>query len=532
MFEELSKRQNDESINHTESMFRSYIEYSPLGVLVTDQNGLCREANRAITRMLGYEAPEMIGKAIPDLTDSAWHAILKQQLLSAVSDESHPREILFRRKDGSALWGSLQVVKLNDERCIIFCQDITTHKQAEQEMRQAKEAAEAANETKSSFLTNMSHELRTPLSGVVGVTELLRRTMLDATQREYVGIIRTSSELLLELINDLLTFARIEAGKLELHPQDFNLNYLINDALAMLRLQAAEKGLQFESCIEPGVPAHLIGDSTRLSQIIINLTSNAIKFTDSGSVRVNVRLLSENNNSATLRFSVSDTGIGIPSDRTDAIFAPFTQVDGSTSRKYGGTGLGLSICQQLAELMGSRISVRSVEGAGSTFCFEVELPKQTAAEQQAQSGNRENGEVAASDPGEKRGRVLLAEDHSTNRRVIKMMIASLGYQVDGVANGLLAVSALTSTEYDLVLMDCQMPEMDGYEATAMIRDLQSGVLNHNVPIVALTANALEEARQKCLEAGMNDFLTKPVLVQQLENILEIWISKRRSAEET
>jgi len=209
-----------------------------------------------------------------------------------------------------------------------------------------------------------------------------------------------------------------------------------------------------------------------------------------------------------------------------------TQVDGSTSRKYGGTGLGLSICQQLAELMGSRISVRSVEGAGSTFCFEVELPKQTAAEQQSQSGNRENGEVAASDPGDNRGRVLLAEDHSTNRRVIKMMIASLGYQVDGVANGLLAVSALTSTEYDLVLMDCQMPEMDGYEATAMIRDLQSGVLNHNIPIVALTANALEEARQKCLEAGMNDFLTKPVLVQQLENILEIWISKRHKADET
>lgn len=532
MFEELSKHQNNELIRHNESMFRSYIEYSPLGVLVTDKSGFCREANRAAIRMLGYEAPEIIGKAIPDLTDSAWHGTLKQQLLSAVSAENHPHEILFRRKDGSPLWCSLQVVKLNDECCIIFCQDITTHKQAEQEMRQAKEAAEAANETKSSFLTNMSHELRTPLSGVVGVTELLRRTTLDAIQREYVGIIRTSSELLLELINDLLTFARIEAGKLELHPHDFNLNYLINDALAMLRLQAVEKGLQFDCCIGPGVPAHLIGDSTRLSQIIINLASNAIKFTDSGSVSVTVRLLSENAGSATLRFSVSDTGIGIPADRTDAIFAPFTQVDGSTSRKYGGTGLGLSICQQLAELMGSRITVQSVEGAGSTFCFEVELPKQTSAEQQPRSADPECGEEAATAPGGNRGRILLAEDHATNRRVIKMMIASLGYQVDGVANGLLAVSALKSTGYDLVLMDCQMPEMDGYEASAMIRDPRSGVLNHSVPIVALTANALEEARQKCLAAGMNDFLTKPVLVRQLESILDTWISKRRSADES
>ncbi len=532
MFEDLSKRQNNELIRCNESMFRSYIEYSPLGVLVTDKGGFCREANRAATRMLGYEATEIIGKAIPDLTDSAWHEILKQQLLSAVSAESHPREILFRRKDGSPLWGSLQVVKLNDECCIIFCQDITTHKQAEQEMRQAKEAAEAANETKSSFLTNMSHELRTPLSGVVGVTELLRRTTLDATQREYVGIIRTSSELLLELINDLLTFARIEAGKLELHPHDFNLNYLINDALAMLRLQAVEKGLQFDSCIEPGVPAYLIGDSTRLSQIIINLASNAIKFTDSGSVRVKVRLLSENANSATLRFSVKDTGIGIPADRTEAIFAPFTQVDGSTSRKYGGTGLGLSICQQLAELMGSRISVRSIEGVGSTFCFEVEFPKQTAVEQQSQGNEPECGNETAAVPDRNRGRILLAEDHATNRRVIKMMIASLGYQVDGVANGLLAVSALETTDYDLVLMDCQMPEMDGYEASAMIRNPQSGVLNHSIPIVALTANALEEARQKCLAAGMNDFLTKPVLVSQLENILETWINTHIGANHT
>lgn len=522
---QLLKQQGDEGLKHNEAMFRSYIENSPLGVLVTDGSGRCLEVNQAITRMLDCEASAIIGTAIPDLIDPEFQATFRLLLKSTPAVETSSQEVLFKRRDNSAMWGSLQVVNLGKGRLIVFCQDITIHKRAEQEMRQAKDAAEEANKIKSSFLTNMSHELRTPLSGVVGVTELLRRTKLDASQREYVGIIRTSSELLLELINDLLTFARIEAGKLELHPHDFNLNYLVNDALALLKLQAIEKGFQLDCCIETAVPAHLHGDSTRLSQILINLVSNAIKFTENGSVSVNVRLLSQTDQSATLGFSVGDTGIGIPPDRLDAIFAPFTQVDGSTSRKYGGTGLGLSICQQLTALMGTSISVESVEGSGSTFYFEVELKKQTVPEKQSKrSSDDDLSETLSASAGGK-GRILLAEDHTTNRRVIKMMIESLGYQVDGVANGLQALSALESAKYDLVLMDCQMPEMNGYEATAVIRDPQSDIANHAIPIVALTANALEEARQKCLEVGMNDFLAKPVLVRQLGDVMEKWIEK-------
>lgn len=523
MFEQ-PNRQGDEGPRNNEAVLRSCIEHAPLGVIVMDLSGRCLEVNRALTRMLGYEAPAITGKEILEFTDPEWHAALINHLESADNDEASSLEVILKRKDNSAMWGSLQVVKLGRERLLVFCQDITIHKQAEQEMRRAKDVAEAANKTKSIFLTNMSHELRTPLSGVVGVTELLQKTMLDASQREYVGIIRTSSELLLELINDLLTFARIEAGKLELHPHDFNLIYLINDALALLKLQAAEKGLLLDCCIEPDVPPYLHGDSTRLSQIVINLASNAIKFTGSGSVNVNVRFLSQTDQSATLNISVRDTGIGIPTDRLQAIFAPFTQVDGSTSRKYGGTGLGLSICRQLAKLMGTSISVESVEGAGSTFSFDLELSKQAVPEKQLIEAAVENKPGAASNDIVNKGRILLAEDHNTNRRVIKMMITSLGYRVDAVANGLLAVSALKSSPYDLVLMDCQMPEMSGYEATAMIRDPQSDVLNHNIPVIALTANALEEVRQRCLTAGMNDFLTKPVLVRQLEEVFDKWLT--------
>jgi len=442
-----------------------------------------------------------------------WHDIDAQEDLTA-----------FLRRSVLNLEAGSRTATLANERMILSCQDITTHREAERAMRLAKETAEAANKTKSIFLTNMSHELRTPLSGVVGVTELLRKSSLDATQREYVGIIRTSSELLLGLINDLLTFARIEAGKLELHPHDFNLAYLVNDALAILTFQASEKNLNFECSIEPDVPPYLHGDSTRLSQIIINLASNAIKFTEKGSVCVGVQLLSQTGLNATLVFTVRDTGIGIPPDRLKAIFAPFVQVDGSTSRKYGGTGLGLSICQQLAALMGSAISVESVEGGGSTFRFEVELKKQAVSEIKPAFRDGENQQEAALIRRGDRGRILLAEDHSTNRRVIKMMILSLGYQVDAVCNGLLAVTALQSSHYDLVLMDCQMPEMNGYQATTAIRDPLSAVLNHNIPVVALTANAIEEARQQCLEVGMNDFLTKPVLVKELEDVLDKWLA--------
>ncbi|MDO9308412.1 MAG: ATP-binding protein [Deltaproteobacteria bacterium] len=525
MFEQLLKNRGNKGLRHNEAMCRSCMQNAPLGVLVMDLNGFCLEVNRAMTRMLGYDAGEIIGKAIQDLADSGWCDTLKVHLESAGSDGVHSRQILFRCKDDSAMWGALQVVKLGEDRLIVFCQDITIHIVAEQEMRQAKEAAETANKIKSNFLTNMSHELRTPLSGVVGVTELLRNTDLDALQREYVGIIRTSSELLLELINDLLTFARVEAGKLELHPQDFNLSYLMNDALALLRLQASEKNLHFDCVIEADVPAYLHCDSTRLSQIVINLVSNAIKFTGNGSIKVNVRLISQTTRSATLGFSVGDTGIGIPQGRLEAIFAPFTQVDGSTSRKYGGTGLGLSICRQLATLMGSSISVESIEGVGSTFSFAVELKKQSGSKKQLSKGGEENTtERVVSGAMVDKGRILLAEDHSTNRRVIKMMISSLGYRVDAVANGSLAVSALESAEYDLVLMDCQMPVMNGYQATAMIRDPQSAVRNHSIPVIALTANALEEIRRQCLAAGMNDFITKPVLVRQLEEVLGKWLA--------
>jgi len=519
-----------EALQESEHRYRSLYEGSFDGFVRTDMDGRFVEFNSSYLRMLGYAADELMGRSYKEITPAeleAWEdVIVTEQVIGRGYSDRYEKEYI--TKDGGILNLEIQVFLIKEKGVNSgmwgSCRDITLRKQVEATLQQAKEVAEVANITKSRFLTNMSHELRTPLSGVVGVTDLLRRTTLDPSQCEYVGIIRTSSELLLALINDLLTFARIEAGKVELHPDDFNLFYLINDVLAPLKFQAAEKGILLECCIEADVPTYLHGDGIRLSQIVINLASNAIKFTEKGSVSVSVQFLSQTDQSATLCFSVRDTGIGIPPDRIDAIFAPFIQVDDSTSRKYGGTGLGLPICRQLAALMGASISVESIEGSGSTFCFDVELKKQSVPEKQLVSGIKGNTPGTASGSIGRKGRILLVEDHTTNRRVIKMMISSLGYQVDAVANGLLAVASLESSPFDLVLMDCQMPEMSGYEATAVIRDLQSGVLNHAIPVIALTANALEEARQNCLAAGMNDFLTKPVLLRQLEDLLGTWLA--------
>jgi PAS domain S-box-containing protein len=676
----------------SEGRFRKLSESSPIGIFQTDAVGKCLYTNTRWQFLTGLTLEESLGDGWSrGIHPEDRSSVLEEWNACAREGRDFDREFRYQTPAGEIHFVHVRSAGLRDASGVITehigsVLDVTSRRQAEQEMRKNRDAAEAATRAKSEFLANMSHEIRTPMNGVIGMTGLLMDTELTADQREYVRMLRGSGEALLTLVNDILDFSKIEAGKLEIEMIDFDLHSVVQEAVSLLAEKAHHKKLELAYLIHPEIPGAVRGDPGRLRQILINLVGNAIKFTQSGEVVLRARLASEEDESRTVRFEVTDTGIGIDTEARERLFQPFTQAEGSTTRRFGGTGLGLAISRQLTELMGGRIGVESEPGKGSTFWFTLRLEKQVGdglvqpppreslrglrllvvddnttnrriVMEQARSwgmvaeeapGGREAlgilvgaatqgqrhdlaivdmqmpemdglqlaravktdrrlaavrlimltsigirghaaeahragcagyltkpagqsqlydciatvmaGEAEAAPAGaaatldggaaapllvaaerplvtrhslkeakaQAQRRILVADDNETNQMVAVQILRRLGYHAEVAANGAEALEAFRTMPFDLILMDCQMPQMDGYEATRAIREAEQ-VTGRHMPIIAATANAMRGDREKCLAAGMDEYLSKPVKMDELKTMLERWIPRTPAA---
>ncbi|MBX3329627.1 MAG: response regulator [Nitrospira sp.] len=666
-----------------ESKFHNIVELAPDAIVMTDVDGRIVLSNRQSERLFDLTADELRGKSIETLVSgNCWDRHRRDCArfieMSSVKSIGMDFDLMGRRGDGTEfpVQISLNHVDLEEGRFVLAAiRDVTRQKAQDEELRISKEAAEASTKAKSAFLATMSHEIRTPMNGIVGMTGLLLDTSLTAEQREYAETVRASGDVLLDIINDILDFSKVEAGKLDLETVDFDLRVLVEDVVMLLAERAHSKGLELASLVQVSVPTAVRGDPGRVRQILTNLVANAIKFTETGEIVVNVSVEDSTRDSGlqhtSIRFDVVDTGIGMAPEQCARIFERFTQADSSTSRRYGGTGLGLAICKMLTQLMHGQIGVESVPGQGSTFWFIVPLQRQTGVQQTqvVPSGSLQGHRVLIVDdhavnrrilehqldthgilresandgmqaltkmkrfaeqgspfdlaildlhmPGmdglelarrikadsalsrvrlvlltslgrrgdvkiaqeigilayltkpirqsqliecltlvmattertavqadnqpslmitrhslseaqaQRTPRVLVVEDNPVNQKVAAKMLEKLGCRVDVAANGREAVEGLARIQYSLVFMDCQMPEMDGFEATRLIRQ-QERAWGH-IPIIAMTANAMAEDRTRCLAIGMDDFLSKPVQSQDLAELLRRWLPPQEGA---
>ena len=638
------------------------------GLTVTDGRGRFEFVNPAFAKMIGLRPDQLIGTSPFEITHPEDIAAVRDNRQRQLAGETRSYEISLIGAEGESIPVLVTAVPRRKqgriEGAIAVLTDLSDHKRFEAELLAAREAAEEGSRAKSEFLANMSHEIRTPMNGIIGMSDLLLETDLDPEQTEYADTVRRSGEVLLSVINDILDFSKIEAGRLEIEAIPFSPTDLIGEVCELFSEQAERKGLELVPWIEPGVPQAMLGDPVRLTQVLNNLVSNALKFTEDGGVTVRLEASSIDSEAASLRIAVKDTGIGISSEAQEMLFESFRQADSSTTRRYGGTGLGLAICKQLTELMGGEISVESQHGEGSEFsltlrlaCAEpkalpayTELPdlrgrrvlvvddnptnRRVVAMQLAPtraavvsvetcvdamalltaaadeemafdlaildaqmpgmdgfelarcvrtdtrtadlplilltslSGveNREEMEALgvqylrkparrtrlynriqsllpsldgftvltvgepspAPDSGRTEpvpgpaGKILVVEDNRVNQKVALRLLKKLGYAADLASNGREALDRLATFSYDLVFMDCQMPEMDGFEATGAIREAEEGTGRH-LPIVAMTANAMEGDRDRCLAAGMDDYVSKPVQIEVLREMLDRWL---------
>ena len=530
-----------QALTDSELRYRTAFQTTLDAIAITTQKeGSYLDVNRAFVDMSGYQASELIGRSSLELNIWA-HPEDRQRFSRQFSrgDQVLNFEALFRRKDGSTFWGlfSASRMELDGVACLLsITRDITDSKRAEEELAEyrkhleqlvekrttelstAKEAAETANIAKSAFLANMSHEIRTPLNAITGMAYLIRRSGLNPEQVARMDKLEAAGEHLLSIINAILELSKIEAGKVTLSESPVRIESVFANVLSMLQERAQAKHLQFIA--RPGeLPGGLLGDQTALQQALLNYAANAIKFTETGSVTLQAGIIEEDAHSVLLRFTVEDTGIGIAADALPRLFSAFEQVDNTTTRKYGGTGLGLAITRRLAGLMGGTAGASSTPGQGSTFWFTARLRKQEdTVHQPAATASA----ACRSTPDLSQHRILLVEDEPINREVASMMLEDAGLVVDTAEDGLQAVDRLEKQEYALILMDMQMPNMDGLEATRCIRRLPLG---RAVPIIAMTANAFEEDRSRCLAAGMDDFISKPADPERLIQVISHWLSQ-------
>lgn len=538
------REENRSALARERDLLRTLMDSLPDLIYVKDANGRYITVNRSLQRLWGNPPLDsIVGETAFNFVRDDLAAIYMQADQDVLR---HDRAVIDSEEEVVTSTGEKRIysttkVPLHDQfgnvtGLVGIDRDITRRKRAEEELRQAREAAEAANQAKSDFLANMSHEIRTPLNAVIGITDLLLEGDLGQVHREYLEIIRESGESLMVVINDILDFSKIEAGRLELETKVFNLADVVRNATRALALRAHDRELKLACEFDPAAPEWVWGDAVRLRQVLTNLIGNAIKFTPHGEVTVSVQAVRDSEQRVELLFQVRDTGIGIPPDKLDHIFKAFAQADASTTRRFGGTGLGLAICTRLVQAMGGQLQVQSRVNEGSEFYFSLRLLKSASPHGDHDAPSAMNGRETSTRSAEETRRVptmngdavvdekpslriLLAEDSRMNQVLAIGILQREGHTVTVANDGLEAVGAFQSDAFDLILMDVQMPEMDGLQATAAIREIEATTGGH-IPILAMTAHALTGDRERCLASGMDGYLSKPFRLAELVTAIE------------
>jgi signal transduction histidine kinase/ActR/RegA family two-component response regulator len=499
------------------SRLMALLEAMDIGVLLADGNGRVLFANAELARIWGLDdGAALVGSDLPAIERLCRMRLPATGIRSVFGADQTCHEIVLA--DQRTVTQRSFPVRDESAREIgrlWLSEDITRAREVADELRSAKEAAEAASRATAAFLATMSHEIRTPMNGIIGMTDMALGGALDDEQREYLNWVKSSADSLMVILNDILDYSKVAAGHMEIESVDFDLGQLMDDALAMFAAQARKKGILLERRLQPGLPERVVGDPVRLRQVVSNLLSNAVKFTRSGGVSLTVEPLGDDGTGPRIAFVVTDTGIGIAPDKQGRVFAPFSQADSSTTRNYGGTGLGLAIVARLVELMGGRISLHSVPGEGSSF--RVELPLRDAAGERRHPG-ASAGRLPQACAERFDADVLVAEDTAVNQVLLQSLLTKHGVKVTLVSDGQQAVAACQAHLYDLILMDLQMPVMDGLDAVRLIRALPAPHWQQ-ISIIAITANAMEDDRRRCREAGMDDFISKPFHTAQLLRVL-------------